>query len=93
MHKPISFEEVNHRPKKALLEDARRSLPVEGYLRLWQIVGGKGCPAILPISKSSFWAGVREGRFPKPVKLGKRTTCWRVSEIRQLFESEAIPHE
>lgn len=91
MHKPISFEEVNHRSKKALLEDARRSLPAEGYLRLWQIVGGKGCPAILPISKSSFWAGVREGRFPQPVKLGKRTTAWKIIDIRKLIDGDGRP--
>jgi predicted DNA-binding transcriptional regulator AlpA len=90
MHKPISFEEINHRSKKSLFEDARRNLPAEGYLRLWQIVGVKGCPAILPISKSSFWAGVREGRFPQPIKLGKRTTCWRVRDIRALIESEVV---
>ena len=91
MHKPISFEEVNHRSKKALLEDARRSLPAEGCLRLWQIVGGKGCPAILPISKSSFWAGVREGRFPQPVKLGKRTTAWKIIDIRKLIDGDGRP--
>ena len=91
MHKPISFEEVNHRSKKVLLEDARRSLPAEGYLRLWQIVGGKGCPAILPISKSSFWAGVREGRFPQPVKLGKRTTAWKIIDIRKLIDWDGRP--
>jgi prophage regulatory protein len=74
--KEIFFKEANHR------------LPEEGYLRLWQIIGGKGCPAILPISKSSFWTGVRTGRFPKPVKLGKRTTAWRVQDIRALIEGE-----
>lgn len=61
-------------------------LPTEGFLRLNQIIGSKGAPAIIPISRSSFLAGVREGRFPKPVKLGKRTTAWKVSDIRKLIE-------
>lgn len=89
MSKPISFKEVNHKSKKESSEDARRALPTEGYLRLWQIVGGKGCPAILPISKSSFWAGIRKGRFPSPVHLGPRTSAWRVQDIRRLIEGNA----
>jgi len=40
---------------------------------------------ILSISRSSWWLGVKEGRFPQPVKLGKRTTCWRLSDIMALF--------
>lgn len=66
------------------------NLPVDGFLRLNQIVGNKTTPAIIPVSRSSWWAGVREGRFPKPVKLGRRTTAWRVSDIRALIEGEGI---
>lgn len=65
------------------------NLPSEGFLRLNQIVGNKTTPAIIPISKSSWWAGVKEGRFPKPVKLGKRTTVWRISDIRLLIETNS----
>jgi prophage regulatory protein len=61
-------------------------LPNEGFLRLSQIIGSKTTPGIIPISKSSWWVGVKEGRFPQPVKLGKRTTVWRVSDIRLLIE-------
>lgn len=63
-------------------------LPSEGFLRLNQIVGSKTTPAIIPISKSSWWAGVKEGRFPQPIKLGKRTTVWRISDIRLLIEKK-----
>lgn len=62
-------------------------LPEEGFLRLKQIVGTKDQPAIIPISRSSWLAGVRGGIYPKPVKLGKRTTAWRVSDVRALIES------
>jgi prophage regulatory protein len=64
------------------------TLPIEGFLRLNQIIGSKTMPAIIPISKSSWWAGVKEGRFPHPVKLGKRTTAWRISDIRLLIEKK-----
>jgi prophage regulatory protein len=64
------------------------TLPIEGFLRLNQIIGSKTLPAIIPISKSSWWAGVKEGRFPQPVKLGKRTTAWRIADIRLLIEKK-----
>lgn len=64
-------------------------LPEEGFLRLKQIVGTKDQPAIIPVSRSTWLNGVREGRFPKPVKLGKRTTAWRVTDIRALIEKDA----
>lgn len=57
------------------------SLPTEGYVRLPQIL------AVIPISKSAWWAGVREGRYPASVKLGPRTTVWPVAAIRSLIEA------
>ena len=64
-------------------------LPETGYLRLKQILGDPKAnppiPAIIPISKSSWWEGCKTGRYPKPVKLGPRTTAWRVSDIRALI--------
>jgi predicted DNA-binding transcriptional regulator AlpA len=38
----------------------------------------------IPVSKSTWWAGVKSGRFPKPVKLGPRITAWRSDEIQAL---------
>ncbi|MFD0465028.1 helix-turn-helix transcriptional regulator [Microvirga aerilata] len=43
----------------------------------------------MPVSKSSWWAGIKTGRFPKPVKLGPRTTAWRIEDIRVLIERGA----
>ena len=60
-------------------------LPTTGYLRLSQILGNrKTNPPItplIPIGKSSWWEGVKTGRFPKPLKLGPRITVWRVEDI------------
>lgn len=67
-------------------------LPDTGYLRLPQIVGKRATastpaiPALIPISKSTWWAGVRSGRFPQPVHLGERITAWRVEDVRALIE-------
>jgi predicted DNA-binding transcriptional regulator AlpA len=41
---------------------------------------------IVPIGKSTWWRGVKSGRFPEPVRLGPKTTCWRESEINALME-------
>lgn len=65
-------------------------IPSDGFLRLSQILGDKKAkppvPPIIPVSKSSWWAGVKSGRYPAPVKLGARTTAWRVEDIRILIE-------
>jgi len=55
-------------------------LPAVGYVRLPLIL------EIFPISKSTWWEGCRSGVFPKPVKLGPRTSAWRVEDIRALME-------
>lgn len=59
-------------------------LPSEGCVRLSQILAPRGP---LPVSKSTWWEGVRRGRFPKPIKLGPRITAWRVEDIRALLAS------
>ena len=56
---------------------------IDGLLRLPQVL------AVFPISKSSWWAGVKSGRYPQPVKLGVRTTTWRASDIKTLIEQAA----
>lgn len=41
---------------------------------------------IVPVSRSGWWQGVREGRFPAGVKLGPRTTVWLASDIQTLVK-------
>lgn len=66
-------------------------LPQTGFLRLPQIIGDakRGIPAVVPVSKTTWWAGIKEGRFPKPVKLGPRTTAWRVEDILRLVNEQS----
>lgn len=52
-----------------------------GFMRLPDIL------ELIPVSKSTWWSGVKTGRFPKPVKLTPRTTAWRVEDIRSLIEN------
>ena len=58
--------------------------PRTGFVRLSRILAPAGP---IPVSKSTWWAGVKDGRFPKPLKLGPRTTVWRAEEIRALYEA------
>lgn len=66
------------------------TIPENGFLRLPQILGDPKSdpptPAIIPVSKSTWWSGIRSGRFPKPIKLSVRCTAWRVSDIRAMIE-------
>ena len=55
------------------------TLPTEGFVRLPQVL------AVYPVGRSSWWAGVKAGRYPAPVKLGPRVTAWRVEDVRQLL--------
>ncbi|WP_350017102.1 AlpA family phage regulatory protein [Rhodanobacter sp. IGA1.0] len=67
-------------------------LPETGFIRLTAIVGKPATdsvpavPAIFPVCRSTWWAGVKTGRYPQPVKLGERITAWRVEDIRALIE-------
>ncbi len=71
-----------------------RSLPEIGFIRLSQIVGDPKAelPAIIPVSRSTWWAGVKSGLYPKPVKLGPRITAWRVEDIRKLIDGGVSAH-
>jgi len=57
-------------------------LPQTGFVRLASILSPKGP---IPVSKSTWWAGVKSGRYPKSIKLGPRITAWRVEDIRALI--------
>jgi predicted DNA-binding transcriptional regulator AlpA len=56
------------------------TLPAEGFVRLPTILN------VFPCGRCTWWEGVRTGRFLKPVKLGPRTTAWRVEDIRALID-------
>ena len=72
------------------------NMPPDGFLRLNQIIGRKelsregkptvpAIPAIIPVSKTEWWRGVKSGKFPKPYKLSANTTVWHVQDIRDLI--------
>jgi prophage regulatory protein len=67
-----------HPPRSA----SQSRFPSEGLVRLSAILAPVGP---VPVSRSTWFAGVKSGRFPKPVKLGPRITAWHVSDILRLI--------
>lgn len=58
--------------------------PPSSELALWRL------PTVLahvPVCRSSWWAGIKTGRYPAPVKLGARSVAWRAADIRALIDS------
>jgi predicted DNA-binding transcriptional regulator AlpA len=58
-------------------------LPDVGFARLTTVL------AVYPVGRSTWWQGVRDGKFPKPIRLGARAVGWDVREIRELIERTA----
>lgn len=61
--------------------------PTSGFLRLPQVL------ALIPVSKSSWWRGVKTGRYPKSYKLGPHTTVWRAEDIKAHIERVSAQNE
>lgn len=67
------------------LDRRNSALPHTGFIRLDVVL------TYFPVGRSTWWKGVREGRFPQPVKLGPRTTAWRVEDVRNLIDTVGTP--
>ncbi|NVK02439.1 MAG: AlpA family phage regulatory protein [Oceanospirillaceae bacterium] len=63
-----------------MVQEKKSVLPETGFIRLPEIL------QVIPVGKSTWWAGVQSGRFPKGFKLGPRTTAWRVEDIKALIK-------
>jgi predicted DNA-binding transcriptional regulator AlpA len=80
---------INYVQRGAVMANKFQKLPCgffpdEGYVRLPQVL------SVFPVSRSSWWAGVSAGKFPKPVKLGPRISAWRVDDIRDLIAQSGM---
>lgn len=62
-----------------------QTIPEAGYMRLPDIL------KVYPVGKSTWWAKVKQGEYPKPVKLGPNTSAWRVEDIRALINKAGQP--
>jgi prophage regulatory protein len=71
---------IRNRKPMVLLPEGY-GLPREGFIRIPILLG------LLQIGKSTLWKGIKEGRFPAPVKLGPKISVWRVEDVRILIET------
>lgn len=62
-----------------MIEVLPLSIPATGFLREPAVL------SLIPVGRSTWWAGVKAGRYPKPVKLGARMTAWRAEDIAALI--------
>lgn len=51
--------------------------PSEGFIRLPQVL------LMFPVSRTNLWRLVKSGTFPKPKKIGPRTSVWDIGELRE----------
>lgn len=68
------------------------TLPDSAFIRESQLVQSSKRPAsqpLLPFSAPTLWRKVKEGTFPKPVKLSSRVTAWRVGDVRAWIQSQS----
>lgn len=62
------------RPSKLLAD-----LPAVGFVRLQQVL------RVIPLGRTAWLEGVKNGRYPKPVRIGAKAVAWRVEDIRDLI--------
>jgi predicted DNA-binding transcriptional regulator AlpA len=73
------------------------SIYPDRFLRERQIIYGdpNASPPIaplLPISHAYFWVLVKRGVIPQPLKLGKRCSVWKMSDIQSIIDSGEVHH-
>ena len=58
-------------------------------IRVADIATTKTSTGMLPVSPATIWRWVREGKFPKPFKLGDSVTVWDASEVEAFLVQRA----
>jgi predicted DNA-binding transcriptional regulator AlpA len=61
-------------------QDRPQILPTQGFVRVPQLL------AALPVSRSTLWKMVSDGRFPEPVRpspFGPSVTVWSAAEVHE----------
>ena len=67
--------------KKPVRQVPSVSLEGDGYLRLEDVL------TVYPVSRSAWYEGIKQGIYPAPVPLGRRSVGWSRAAIRALVES------
>lgn len=81
--KPLSPATLAHHEKHGTTHAV--TLPETGFVRLTTIL------QVFPVGRSSWWAGVKSGKYPPSVKIGENTTAWKAEDIRALLAKYQQP--
>jgi prophage regulatory protein len=59
-----------------------------GFLREWDIIPNKKrqTKGLIPIGRTSWYAGIKSGKYPAPVKLTERISAWKAEDIAKLIQ-------
>ena len=77
-----------HHNKPTLLVGHNGGPPLDELVdeaRACAIIGGQESP----IHRSTLWRGIRDGRYPKPIKVSKRASRWIMGELRAVTDRAA----
>ena len=55
-------------------------MPENGLLRLPEVL------RYIPVSKSTIYAKIKTGAWPRPVRITQRLVAWKARDIRNLLE-------
>lgn len=73
---------------EAIQTSGPQNQPTTAEVRLYRL---PDVLARIPVSRSSWFAGIQIGRYPRGHHLGPRTTVWRSDDIDRLIQSlEAV---
>lgn len=51
------------------------------YIRIGGLATTAEKEGVIPASPATIWRKVKDGTFPKPVKLGERITAWKIEDV------------
>ncbi len=65
--------------------------PLDGFVRVNQIIGDtkQGIAPFFPVSRSQWFLGIKQGIYPKGIKVSERVTVWRAQDIRNFVEAHS----
>ncbi|VTU36849.1 putative transcriptional regulator [Variovorax sp. PBL-H6] len=58
-------------------------------IRVAELATTKSKAGLLPVSPATVWRWVREGKFPKPFKLGESVTVWDAEAVESFIARRA----
>ena len=77
--------QIQSRKTKSVLCAVARVFQHLGYIDTARDKNAATTPGA--IAKSTWWAGVKSGRYPRPVRIGPRMVAWRSKDISALIQN------